>query len=58
MKNLSNGIFVGRIAGLLLVQSLPILPVDQGFQNSSLYFLALFKQLFEASQINNLAQNS
>jgi hypothetical protein len=26
--------------------------------NSSLYLLALFEQLFEASQINNLAQNS
>jgi hypothetical protein len=29
MENLSNEIFVGRIAGLLLVQSLPILPVSQ-----------------------------
>jgi hypothetical protein len=26
--------------------------------NSSLYLLALFEQLFKASQINNLAQNS
>jgi hypothetical protein len=28
MKNLSNGIFVSRIAGLPVVQSLPILPVS------------------------------
>jgi hypothetical protein len=31
-ENLLNGIFVGRIAGLLLVQSLPILPVSQKIQ--------------------------
>jgi hypothetical protein len=32
MKNHSNEIFVGRIAGLPLVQSLPILPVSQKIQ--------------------------
>jgi hypothetical protein len=76
MKDLSNGIFVVRIAGLRLVQSLHILPISQRIQiclsvqkptypthwsrllNSSLYLLALFEQLFEASQIDNLAQNS
>jgi hypothetical protein len=49
---------VKRFQFVSLYESLPILPIDQGFQNSSLYFLALFKQLFEASQIDNLAQNS